>query len=141
MEPFVVVIYCLGITVQYFLKRYLLIRRYNYPKLLDKKIFEHGVRCIKLLPVFFGTGMLVTIAITYDIVQMWYLFVPSSICVFIGLINLMNPWSVFDEFTKWVTNKIFKKKTRVSKDSTEMHHLTRKPHRTTNRKSQYIEYY
>lgn len=113
MEPFIIIIVCIGLIAHFFLKRYLLIRRYNYPKLLDKRVFEHGIHCLKYIPIFHGTGMMVTIVITYTVAEKWYLFIPGGICVLLGIINLFNPGKIFDHLTRWGAKTCFKEKKRT----------------------------
>jgi hypothetical protein len=97
MCPFIIIIYSIGFVAIYFLKIYLLMRRYDYPQLLDKTIFIGGIKIIKIIPILIGLGMMVTIIITYD--NYSKLFIPSAICIFLGLINIINPFGCFDSLT------------------------------------------
>lgn len=114
MQPFIILIFLIGNIVKWCLLRYLLLRRYNYPKRYHRMVFDQVLTILKLLPIFLGCGMIVTIVTANRIVSHWYLFIPSGVCLLIGFITAINPYSCFDLLTKSISKLCVRSKTRLS---------------------------
>lgn len=113
MQPFVILIFFVGLVAKWFIKKYLLSRRYKYPKLYHKMVYDHIVFLLKLLPICYGVGMITTIVISPEINNRYYLFIPSGLCILLGAVNAANPWSIFDKLTMLFVSQVFRKKVRI----------------------------
>ena len=113
MQPFIALIVCLGLGLLYFVKRYLLIRRYNYPKMVDKKVYESALSLLSYIPLIHGLGMAITIVITYDdYISQISLWIPCGVCLLFGFLNYTNPWKCFTLLTAAIMKPCNKKTTR-----------------------------
>ena len=112
LQPFLLVLTGLGVFLFYYIKKYLLLTRYNEPHMLNKLVFSNAVAALSYVPVFYGVGGLVFLTVIYD--PKVELIVPSAIAVLLGLFNTFNPGGWFDKpieyFYRLATRKTVSKR-------------------------------
>lgn len=116
IEPWVLVVSLVTVILMYFIKKYLLLRRYSAPRLFHRLIFETALGGLSYVPLMFGSGSLIFALILNQSKETW-IIAPCSILMSLAIINVMNPYRVFDRMGRTVFNLVKRTSMKMAKRS------------------------
>ncbi|CAM6001711.1 unnamed protein product [Sphagnum balticum] len=112
LQPFLLVLSGVGFFLFYYIKKYLLLTRYNEPGMLNKLVFSNAVSALCYVPIFYGVGGIVFLTYIYS--SRIDLIVPNAVAILLGVLNIFNPGRIFDKpveyFYKLATKKTVSKR-------------------------------
>ena len=87
----IILLYLLGNLILFHLiNKYLVMKRCKIPALLDVSIFKLCTKFSANIPVLYGVGSIIFLALR-DKDQDFHYFLPSTLCILVWLINMFNP--------------------------------------------------
>lgn len=88
------------------MQKYLLLRRYKIPELVDFIIFENCCSYLMHVPAIYAAGSITFMYLTnLDATTFDWNYIPSILCIIFWGICVMNPFSIFNKVTKCVVSK------------------------------------
>jgi hypothetical protein len=100
LQPVILIILFVGTLLFYHIKKYLLLRRYQAPEMLSKLVFDNVLMSLNYVPIFHALGGLLLTLFIFNV--RLHLFVPSCVSLFLALINLRNPYGIFDKIIAYI---------------------------------------
>lgn len=115
LQPLILFIMCISTICFYYIQKYLLLRRYTSPKMLDKSVFDNTLFLLSYTPMFYAGGCLFYTVYIFGI--NWDMILPCVITLGIAGFNMRNFSGVLDRVTEWFW-AAFSKKSVTTREST-----------------------
>lgn len=102
MHPILIFSLIFNLVFVYFMHKYLLLRRYKIPELVDFIIFQTCCSYLQHVPLIYAAGSLTYMYLTENTeTNMFSLrYVPSILCIGVWILGVMNPFSILNKLTK-----------------------------------------
>jgi hypothetical protein len=106
LQPFVLLL-ALGEAVGfYWVCKFKVLKWCKIPQMTEKLIFDVALSFFMLVPVFYGVGSIFNSYVAYRIDSTRaFSFIPSAICVGVGLLGYFNPHNSVQRFVEYFVIK------------------------------------
>lgn len=108
IQPVLIFSLIFNIVAVYLMQKYLLLRRYKIPELVDFIIFENCCSYLMHVPAIYAAGSLTFMYLTSptgDSSLFNWNYLPSILCVGLWIFCVLNPFSIFNKVTKCIVSK------------------------------------
>ena len=108
IQPLLIFTLIFNIVFVYCLQKYLLLRRYKIPELVDFIIFENCCSYLQHVPLVYAAGSLTFIYLTETMPENTFNmnYIPSLLCLLMWLFCTINPFSILNKLNKFIIGKM-----------------------------------
>lgn len=105
VQPMLIFTLIFNIFSLYWMHKYLLLRRYKIPELVDFIIFENCCSYLQHVPLIYAVGSLTFMYLTQEDTPSAAFnldYIPSILCLIMWFFCTMNPFSILNKLTKLI---------------------------------------
>lgn len=138
LQPFILFLVTLMVAIFYFINKIKILKYSKIPEITELLVFETAVSQAGMVPVMYGVGSIVIMYMESTIHDNLLInYVPSAICIFIGLIGIFNPKDFLNTIIGWIIDQCEWIKKLVEDDSAERrNHPTNQVAQTLNEETE-----
>ena len=109
VQPLLIFTLIFNVVTLYWMHKYLLLRRYKIPELVDFIIFENCCSYLQHVPLIYAAGSLTFMYLTSQDGTAGGFnldYIPSILCLVMWFFCTMNPFSVLNKLTKVIVGSM-----------------------------------